>query len=637
MGRWLGFARGSEARRLRGRRGSASIFSALCFTGLIAVTDLATEYGYCLVLKVSSQRGADTAAYAGAVAYAASGTSAGMAAQVSQIAALNGLASVSASLAASPSGDGNQAVVATVVDTYARQLKTLYGQADSLRPTSQATAEIAGGTPGCVFAMSKSGNGVTLSGGVSATISGCAVQSNVTVTAPCGTSMIVPSITYETTAPVTDPSGCTTISAPAGKTLSVRQVAAVDPVAGTAALTTAEARSYIVGNMSNPAAPNVSGGTALDFGYSPAAVQQALTTAGCTSSFSGSTYTVNCNATGKTYTFGTLTVEGGITLVFNTVSTSTYNAGGLLTGGGTTVTFGGGTFKLGSVSCNGSLFSICAGGTSLAFNGTVNMSLQSGLSVQGGTSVTIGSGSSNSYVFGAGSGGFAMYSSGGAKITLADATGAGDVFQANGNIANGGGSCTVVPAAAQHDINGYVSTAGGTYFGAGAYTVADYVGVGVGGGGDVTCALPSTGSSQEIGFSAANTTWYIMGNQVLANSNCNQSAPTALCVGAGYANVVITAPAGGSVANLAVVSTTGGAAFSEGATNTTIEGVLYTPNSLITLSGAANVSGGNASGTSGACLELVGSSITLSGGSALASTCPGFAGGTTSATSRLVN
>jgi hypothetical protein len=620
------------------RRASVSILSAVSFIGLISLTDLATEYGYCLVLKVSSQRGADTAAYAGAIAFAASGTTAGMSAAASQIAALNGLTSgVSVSLAASPTGDGNKAVMATVVDTYQRKMTSLFGQPVSLHPTSQATAEIAGGTPGCVFALSKSGSGVALSGGVSATISGCAVQSNVTVTAPCGTLLTVPSITYDTTAPVTNPNGCVTMAAPSGKTLSVRQLAAADPVAGTTALAIAEARGSIVTSMSNPAAP--SGGTTLDFSYSPQAVQQALTAAGCTSSFSNGsgTYVVNCTAGNTAYTFGSLTVEGGITLVFNTASTSSYNFSGLQTGGGTTTTFGGGTYKLGSLSCNGAQFSICANGTSLAFNGTVNMSLQTGLFVQGGSSVTIGTGSANSYVFGAGSGGYAIYSSGGAKISLADATGAGDVFQANGNIANGGGSCTVLPASAQHDINGYVSTAGGTYFGAGAYTVADYVGAGVNGGGNVTCTLPSTGASQSIGFSAANTSWYIMGNQLISSYSCNQNAATALCVGAGYSNVVISAPSSGNVTNLAVVSLTGGAAFTEGATNTVIEGVLYTPNSLISMSGAADVSGGYGAGTTGSCLEVVGSSVVLSGGSALASACPGFTGGATNVTSRLVN
>jgi hypothetical protein len=650
----------SSTTRLQRRRGSVSIFSALSFVALIAIADLATEYGYCLALKVSSQRAADATAYAGALGYAAGGTTAAMSNQATQIAALNGLSTgVSVSLGNSPTGDGNSAVSATVTDTYVRQLQSLYGLPSSLRPTSSAAAEIAGGTPGCVFAMSKSGTGITLSGGVSATITGCAVESNVSVTAPCGTLLTAQSVTYVGTAPVANPSGCTTIAAPTGKTLSMRKVAAVDPVAGTTALSTSESRSSTVGSLVNPAAPTVSGGTSLDFSYSPQAAEQALTAAGCTYTYSQPTYTVNCTTPNKTYTFGSLTVEGGITLTFNTVASSTYNfsglvntqsspatfgsgtfnlGGGLEIGGGGTGTFGGGTFNIGGMSCNGSQYSICVGGgAKVSFNGTVNMNLQDGLFVQGGSSATIGTGSNNSYVFGSGSSGYAIYSSGGANFILADATGSGDVFQMNGSIGNGGGSCTIIPAATQHDINGFVSTSGGTYFGAGSYTVSDYVGVGVNSGGDVTCTLPSTGASQTVGFYAANTTWYAAGNQLISSWSCNQGAATALCIGAGYANVVISAPSSGSVANLAFVSTAGGVAVTEGASNTVITGVLYTPNNPITLSGGANVSGGSGGGTNGSCLEIVGSSITLSGGSTLASSCPGFTGSATSATSKLVN
>ena len=44
---------------------------------------------------------------------------------------------------------------------------------------------------------------------------------------------------------------------------------------------------------------------------------------------------------------------------------------------------------------------------------------------------------------------------------LADATGARDVFDLVGNIVTLGGSCLILSAAAQHDINGSLNAGGG--------------------------------------------------------------------------------------------------------------------------------------------------------------------------------
>jgi hypothetical protein len=96
--------------------------------------------------------------------------------------------------------------------------------------------------------------------------------------------------------------------------------------------------------------------------------------------------------------------------------------------------------------------------------------------------------------------------------------------------------------------------------------------------------------------------------------------------------VTLTAPASGTLAGLVVASNgTGGASFSEGASGNSLSGVFYFPSAPITLSGAGNVGNGT-----GQCLELIGSTITLSGGSALASTCTGLAGNASAGTVVLV-
>ena len=93
-------------------------------------------------------------------------------------------------------------------------------------------------------------------------------------------------------------------------------------------------------------------------------------------------------------------------------------------------------------------------------------------------------------------------------------------------------------------------------------------------------------------------------------------------VAAGYNNVTLTAPASGSLNAVVVASNgAGGASFSEGASGNSLSGAFYFPVGPITLSGAGNVGNGV-----GQCLELIGSAITLSGGSALASTCSSLAG-----------
>ena len=178
------------------------------------------------------------------------------------------------------------------------------------------------------------------------------------------------------------------------------------------------------------------------------------------------------------------------------------------------------------------------------------------------------------------------------------------------NMGAGGGSCLNLPAAAQHDINGPFTSAGGTIMGSGIYTVHGYIALGGNAGGDVTC----WGST--VGLSGANVTFVTDGSSLPASGTCSGDA---FCAAAGYGHVTLTAPTTGTMADLAVIgpiSNTAGASFGEGASNTTFSGVFYMPNGPITLSGAATVGPG-----AGPCFEMIGSQVTLSGGTALASNC----------------
>ena len=93
------------------------------------------------------------------------------------------------------------------------------------------------------------------------------------------------------------------------------------------------------------------------------------------------------------------------------------------------------------------------------------------------------------------------------------------------------------------------------------------------------------------------------------------------CIAAGYNNVVLTAPSSGTMQALAVIgpnvsSRTAGATLGEGATGASISGAFYFPYGPISLSGGASIGNG-----SGQCLQIIGTQVTLTGGTTAASTC----------------
>jgi hypothetical protein len=299
----------------------------------------------------------------------------------------------------------------------------------------------------------------------------------------------------------------------------------------------------------------------------------------------------------------------------------TYNINqGVITSGGSVTTFGAGLFTIGANPgrCNGSAgYSICNGGAQLTFGGPSVFVTQGGVYNGGGGKLSLGAGSNNSFDLGAAKDGNAFAAASGSTTVFADATGAGGLFELAGNldVASGGGSCLTLPAAAQHDIDGDFATAGGTLLGAGVYTVNGYIGLGVNGGGDVTCG------GVDLGMSGTGVTLVTSGAEVINGGACDGMS---FCIAAGFNSVTLTAPSSGATANLVVVGPTNGgragASFAEGASNTSLAGALYFPTGPISLSGGASVGNG-----SGQCLEFIGAQITLSGGTVLASSC--FSGG----------
>lgn len=704
----------------RDRRAAVSIIVVAMMTALVGVGAFAMELGQAYMTHTRNQRIADAAAIGGATIYAANHNSTSkLNDAITRLTSLNGLpsGSITATVVSSPSGDGNSAIKTQASTSVPLHLAKIFEPASSMTVTGDAYAEIVPPQPGCMTALGPSGTGISVTGGASVTVTGCAVASNGTVPGQntsvyvhCGATITAQVVDYASSnPPVQD--GCTDINPPAG-TSSVKfsHASSTDLLASNTAITSLTSLL-----SSFPAAPTVNVASSLptplvnagDTTFAWGSITGTALPTGCSGLWSttpSANWTVTCSA--GTYHFGKIHVNGGIALnwnvggsassiytfadaggtgdidlssgssfVFgpgtyevqrnvtisqnatfgsinsaiafyvegnfsNTNGTTTvqgssvtfYVQNGLITGGGTTTTLGAGTYKIGassSNSCNSSnSYSICNTGTALTIQGPSTFTFTGGIYNGGGETMTLGtstagntSPTTNSFNIGKAADGNSLAMGGGAKTTLADATGTGDVFQMAGNlnVVSGGGSCLVVSANSTHYINGNLATAGGTYLGAGTYVVNGYVGLGTNGGGDVTCTV--NGTSQTLGMSASNVSFVIGG---ASTATCNALA-SSFCVSAGYGHVTITAPTTGSEAGVAVVgptssSNTSSAVFASGASNTSISGVFYYPNGTVDLSGSAALQSSGA----GSCLELSAAQITVTAGGSVGSVCPGL-------------
>lgn len=646
-------------RFLRDQRGNFTVLSSIMMVSLAGMAGLVADYGNGLYNRMEDQRIADTAAVAGARVYDETQSSSAVTTAVNNVAALNGVSStfVSASIGNSPTGDGNQAVTVTIRSqpplTFSR-LVFAHPTAGYLLVSANSIAEMKPGGAGCVIALSPNGTGVTLTGSGNISAPGCAVASNQTINCHSSSNPIVTKYVYYDTSSLNCGSNAgkdNWITAPTGYTLSEAQTYTQDPLAGTSEVLGQTGRLSTVEAITSPSAPTVPSGANLPFtSSSNATITAALTAQGCTGVYasSTSTWTVTCTGLGAgvgvggTYTFGNVSAASGVTVNFALASaaTSTFNfnqvssgggvmnfgkgtyniAQGILTTNGSSsiaISFLAGTFNIGAppstTTCNSSYsYSICWGAGTLTFAGPSTFVLAGGIYAKSSTNVTMGStGTSNSFNIGKANDGNSLYMGSSANVILGDATGANDIFQMAGNVNLPNGSiCLKFGAASQHDINGYLLTAGGNVLGSGVYTVSQYVSLGGSNGGDVTCWGTATGVS-------ASGVTFVVGGTTLDGSG------HAFYVGAGYADVTVTAPTSGSTQNIAVIgpttsSNTGTALFTEGSTNNSFSGAIYFPYGSITQNGASGI---NMGGGSGQCLEMIAYQVSITNGGAMASSC----------------
>jgi len=650
-------------------RGGVSAMAAVLFVAVIGVSALAVEYGHGLLSESENQRAADLAAISGAVVYNSTSSTTSMNSAVNAVAALNGYSGdATGSLVTSPSGDGNQAVKVVVTTTDPLSLARVITASTSLPVSAASYAEIVpANDPGCIIALGGSGSGVTVTSASNITANNCAIDSNTTVTASSASTITTPVIDYGTTAPTA--TSASSIKAPAGKSLAENHVTTADPLAGntgvsdayahlgygssgTCSDTTSNDVSGDVCDIHSPAAPSVSGGTALTFN---SVTQTGTLPAGCTTaSHSGSSWTINCTGSGP-FTFGALTVSSTAHVTVNTTAGTTYNfngaisvsssagatfgagnyniAGGVTVSSSSSASFGAGTFDIGALtsSCNGVTgYSICnASADTIGFGGPSTFVLAGGIYSGSSAVLTMGSGTTNSYEIGKAADGNSIDSdSSSTTFTLADATGSGDVFWTSGNIYTGSSSNLTLPAATQHDIDGNftVSSSSNVTLGAGTYTMTGYFSVAS------AATVNATGVTVVIGGANA------------ASNPC--SAGASYCT-ASASNVTLTAPTSGTMDDLAVIgpppgsgswpsykspNPTAGAVISS-ASGGSLSGAVYFPDAAVTVSSASGLGGGSVS-----CLELIGSSVSVSSASGTTSACTGLGGssGSSSTTITLV-
>jgi Flp pilus assembly protein TadG len=628
---------------LRNREGGIAIMAALFIPIVIGFSALSIEYGYSLLIRDRNQRAADLASYAAAVAYNSTNSLTAMNTAGVRTAQLNGLnpGDITVSLATSPKDASAQAVYAVVNTTNQLILAPILGASSSLNIAASAYASVGAASTGCIIALDPAGTGITLSGGVQVGAPKCKVQSNNTIVAPCGTKITAESASYYLSSPQPCQWTPNIVQADGTAAPTTNQLT-TDPLAANAGVKTLTARFDTIRSASWPSAVSVNTNPDIEFGgsASPPTTAAAIKAAGCSydtsyyNQYWTSVWVVSC--AGPYVNVGNLLVHGNLQVSINAASTQsiTYNFSGRVqndngtslsfgpgtfnvAGGiyGAKLTFGAGTFNVGkgTVTCGDGLYSLCSSGT-LTFGGPSDFSLNAGLYVGGGSTMTLGSGTSNSYIIGASSTGNSISLSGGASAYLADANGNSDnVFRTNGVInGGGGGSCLTLPAAKQHDISGSVNLAGGAVLGAGVYTVDGYLSVNTGGS-SCSAAPAVSGTNVSIALSGITT------------ANASGCIGKAFCLTGGN-QITLTAPTSGTYANLAVVgpqssSNTAGAEITSGGQGK-IAGAFYFPNGKIDLGG-----GGTIGDTNLGCLEMIGSSVSLSAGAQTMSECKLSTGG----------
>jgi len=635
------------------RGGTVVIVAATGVMVLIYCVAIALDLANVYLTKTVNQRIADQAAIAGAFAYSQDGNLLATAqAAASSMAVSNGAgsATVTTSVVNSPSGDGRKAVLVTVCSALPL---TGFGRATTRSQTNpnglssfpvcaSSYAELHEAGP-CIIAL-QSGGFLTTNGS-NTTANQCSIGSTGSALASNGS--VVSALSIFASGAITASGGSTITTTPVANETFPGSSAQTDPFASAGVFS----RLATVAALTAPSFPSI--GTAPTGGSLqtctltltlPAASYSTVTNGLlCAAiSFSGGAQTnvsgiglhigltnltgVTINFAAGAYNMNEISNTGLAAVNINLASgTTLYVWNGIINNGGGSITFNGpGTYYI-----EGGIINNSAGG--LTFNnyygGTSSFTISGGIADLLGT-VTFPNGtyvitSGDSYhgagidvaagqtaIFGTGSFKIAtgIYEGAAGFVTIGSAVTAGTLFQIPNAESNGygiytvGGGTFTMGSFPNMDINAPIDIQDSiVYLGTGTYTVT----------GAVTIA-------EAAGVS-------------LSGSGVSIVASGALNVGAGYATVNLSAPTtitGSTVGEASTVllasnATATSTASSGTSTLTGDVGAIYTPNAALSESGAI-LTGANA------CLQVVASSITISGNSNLGTSCPSLGSTTAS-------
>lgn len=563
----------------RNTRGGVAVIGALSLTTLVGMGAFAVEATRGYAADVQNQRIADMAALAGALAYNVNSSTSQMTATARAIVVAQGLPSSAADIQlVTDAATAKQLVEVTITTAVPLALGRVFTSALSYDVTAvgaATTTTTATVSPPCIATLSSTPTyGITLSGGVSISSPGCAINTNAGVTVPWGTYITAKQVNAGKT--VNNPGSGITTAPTANNIVANKASAASDWMKDDSALKTVLCKVNKLTGLSDADYPDgntvcttplvvatTTATSTLNLNYSPSA--------GLLPYWNNSTntYTIPASYIASAYggVIGTLNISGGITA----------NIQGPI------------TVLIGTVNM---------GGTALHF-GNGNISIAGNFSVTGGATVTFDVGVGNTVTMGAGAGTTAINLGNGSRFCFtplsgsacAAPTAAAGTLSINGNIVTGGGSAMVFPKAETHVINGNISSSGAMTFGSGTYYIAGNFTNNTGGamtGTDVTFALGGTlslagGTSLDLAAPGAMSSYGVPGLLFATKTNS------------------ATAIGGGATGRYA--------------------GLIYAPKSALTVSGGASLSSGGSN-----CLMMILNTLTLAGGTNVASACSGLSG-----------
>lgn len=562
------------------------------FAGIIG---LAVELGNGYAIKVENQTTADMAALSAAQVYSVNKSVTQMQAAAQEVTASAGLspASVSTTLTDSPDGSGKQAVKAIVTTQERSLFARVLGLDGRFDVAATAYARLGSDSTPCVIALGqKVSDGVDVVGGSNLSAKDCSVVTNSDVRVQGGSSLEAKSV-----------SAHADISVQGGSSLKAEQQEedadiVADPLSGNSAIDTSLEK---LGTYTPVQVPSLSLSKGTDFkpGWYP--LSYSHTNASGESyigTYDGSTSTWTFPA--GTYDISDLSVAGGQKIVF--AGPVTMNISGKIDGTGAGLSIGAGASNNainveGNINVTGGSFLSIGDGTVKILGkitNSSNVTIGAGRHYFGpitaGANVTAGDGDTDingkltvgggwAVVFGDGAfaisvkNGDAIELGGSAKFEVGDGP-----FSVNGNITGGGSSTFIFGATANHYINGNVTMAGNATFGAGSYIV----------NGDFTNQTTGTMTGTDVSF-------------ILAGK---------MTIG-GSANLKLTAAensSSGALEDILIVSKDSGKTTIEAGSNSVLTGIIYVPNSDLTVKSGGSLSGG------GNCWSLVANKVTVVGG-----------------------